>query len=200
MPSNSGIARSVSAKRIDSVISSVTHSVTCGALNALRTIASAIVRKTPRTSMRSSRRSARSRCGNGAKTRDSRALDPLVPRLACPLAASPAAASRSARVTTPPGPVGCTDARSIPRSRARLRTGGLANTGPDDSAAGLAATSALTGRDGIGADERRARRVDDDASTPYPTRTASRLAPGTSSSATSRACCTSASLISPPDG
>ena len=93
------------------VTSSVTHSVTCGAVNADDTIAWAVILRTPLTGIRVS-----SAPGARAGTTAAGAA-------AAPLAT----ASTSARVTTPPGPLGSIVLMSTPRSLASLRTGGLAS-------------------------------------------------------------------------
>ena len=96
------------------VTSIVTHSVTCGAVNAEATIAWAVILRTPLTGTRVSR------CpGAGAYDGAPAAAVSGPP---------PAADSTSARVTTPPSPDGVSVVRSTPRSLASLRTGGLAST------------------------------------------------------------------------
>jgi hypothetical protein len=95
----------------------------------------------------------------------------------------------SSRVTTPFGPVGATVARSMPRSLASLRTGGLASgrsaAGTTAGAAGAAAGA--WGAAGVACPFSagcawpapacclRGRRVVADGATPYPTSTAWRL-------------------------
>src|SRR5690606_27663673 len=85
--------------------STVRNSVTCGAVNALRTIASAVALRTPLTGTRRSDRPA----GAAAD------VFPL------------AAASTSSRVITPLAPEPVIERRSTPSVLASLRTGGLAS-------------------------------------------------------------------------
>ena len=92
------------------VISSVTNSVTCGAVNADATIAAAVCLRTPLMGMRVSPAGGDA-ASSGVAGAGSRAL---------------AAASTSARTTTPSSPLGGTAARSTPSTSASLRTGGLA--------------------------------------------------------------------------
>ena len=122
-PANSRLVRSRSTSSIVRVTSTLTHSVTCGALNALATIACAVILRTPLTGTRVSRSPPASRREAGRST------GPGPPS---------AAAITSSRVTEPSGPEAVTPVRSTPRSRASLRTGGLASTrGPPASGSPL---------------------------------------------------------------
>ena len=95
-------------------MSRVMNSVTCGAVNALPTIAAAVEladaldRDAPL---------ARPSCGSAPRRQAAGAA-----------ARGAAAASTSARVIVPCGPVPVSAVRSTPRSLASLRTGGLAST------------------------------------------------------------------------
>jgi hypothetical protein len=112
-PARSGRAASRVRSFIIRVTSTVRNSVTCGAVNALDTIAAAVCLRTPLIGIRwSSPAGATAACGTAAAARSG-----------APFAAS----STSARVMTPPGPLPEIDARSTPRSFAYLRTGGLAS-------------------------------------------------------------------------
>ena len=124
------------------VTSTVTHSVTWGAVNADDTIACAVILRTPLIGVRVSR-SPGARCGVGVGALNS--------------TASAAARSTSPLVTMPPSPVARTAPRSTPRSLASLRTAGLAKTrggAPDVSVPEdpecrpLAASTSPTGRSG----------------------------------------------------
>ena len=126
-PASSGIALSRGSSSIEAVMSKVMNSVTCGAVNALSTIACAVALRTPLTGTRRSR---------------------VVGSYAGAAATGGASAtpSTSARVIVPPGPLPVSCARSTPRSRASLRTGGLARTGmaPADCAAASPTAAAET--------------------------------------------------------
>src|SRR4051812_28883650 len=139
--------------------------VTCGALNAELTIAAAICLRTPLMGMRCSRVAGSKSTSRAAMTGGA---DAPVP---------PAAASTSARVMVPLGPLPSTACRSTPRSRASLRTGGLASTctcaAPATSAA-CAPTPAADTRAGGGSSAAvpfRGRRVSLPLLGPLPTRT-----------------------------
>src|SRR3954453_12283518 len=127
--------------------------VTCGAVKALSTIAPAIILSTPLTGIRRSR--VPSAAGAG------RAIDPS------------AAASTSARVTVPPGPLPVTPVRSTPRSRASLRTGGFASTWISSTAGRDRATvvAAAAGAAAVATSDLRGRRVSLPLFGPLPTRT-----------------------------
>ena len=109
----SRLSRSTSS--IIAVTSAVTNSVTCGAVKAEATIASAVALRTPLIGTRTSTAGVPSRV-------------PPIPEEGAPRPSrrAEAAPTTSARVTIPPSPVGVTDCRSTPRSLASLRTGGLA--------------------------------------------------------------------------
>ena len=118
-PANSGSFATRWRSSIVGVMSRVMNSVTCGAVNALPTIASAVSLRTPLTGTRRSR-VAGSYDAAGASG-----------------VAGEAAASTSVRVTAPPVPVPRRVVRSTRSSLASLRTGGLASTGraPERAAA-----------------------------------------------------------------
>ena len=124
----SGRAFSRSTADIVSVMSICRNSVTCGAVNALTDTAAAVCLRTPRIGIRSS-------------------LTPAAVAGAAAAGASgaSAAASTSSRVTVLPGPVPVTVARSTPRSRASLRTGGLASTATRLAGSGAASAAAAAG-------------------------------------------------------
>ncbi len=103
---------------IVAVTSIVRNSVTCGAVNALRTIAAAVCLRTPLIGMRVSAGRSAPACAVAVR---SVASSPVSAGASVP----DAAASTSARVMSPRSPVPVTSARSIPRSRASLRTGGV---------------------------------------------------------------------------
>src|SRR4051794_34421830 len=139
--------------------------VTCGAVNAELTIAAAICLRTPLIGMRCSR-VAGSKSKSTVRVTDTDGA-----------ATSPAAASTSARVIVPFGPLPLSARRSTPRSRASFRTGGLASTctcaAPATSAA-CAPTPAADTRAGggvAGAVVFRGRRVSFPLFGPLPTRT-----------------------------
>ena len=113
------------------VASMVTHSVTCGAVNADCVMAPAIILRTPLIGSRVSRSPVAAAC------------------LGC--AGAVPAPSRSARVTDPLGPVPVTVARSMPRSLASLRTGGLARArGVSTSLVARCSTTPYAGTDSSG--------------------------------------------------
>ena len=176
---------------IVSVTSTSRNSVTCGIVNAESTIALAIIFTTPLNGIRSSRASA----STLAEAVGPAAVAPVAAGAAVPSAA----ACTSARVTSPRDPVGVTDARSMPRSFASLRTGGLASglpaeavsadaaapsdaAGPASGCAGAGAAgaedcavpevSAALDCDGATDPPLRGRRFDEAALAPYPTRVA----------------------------
>ena len=111
------LSRSTSS--IVALTSTVTHSVTWGAVKADATMAWAVILRTPLTGTRVSR-SASSPIRPQRDAAGTMSSDAVAP-------APEAAASTSARVTVPPSPVGVTLPRSMPRSLASLRTGGLAS-------------------------------------------------------------------------
>jgi hypothetical protein len=120
------MARSRSSARTDRVTSTVRNSVTCGAVNALATMFSAVSFRTPLTGIRVSPPAAAGT--TGALT-----------------AGAATAACTSSRVIEPCGPLPTRTARSTPRSRASLRTGGLARVfTPAAGAAGAACATAGT--------------------------------------------------------
>ena len=116
---NSRRAFSRSTSSIVAETSMVTHSVTCGAVNADSTMAFAVALRTPLIGIRLSRNLAGQR-----SVGDEPWLDPPGPRTASD------ASTTSSRVITPPGPLPRSAFRSTPRSLASLRTGGLASTAP----------------------------------------------------------------------
>jgi hypothetical protein len=131
--------------------------VTCGAVNALVTMAAAICLRTPRTGILSSRP-----VPAPFETTDTERT-----------VVSPAARCTSSRVTEPPGPVPASSARLTPRSLASRRTGGLAAARAADTGGtgdcGPVGTSAVSGRPAaaaIAGTVLRARRVVDEALTP----------------------------------
>ena len=115
-PSSARSARSDAISSLVAVTSTVRKVVTCGAVKALRTIASAVCLRTPRIGMRvvrSPRRPvARSTSGTAPAVRGT-------------LDARAAYDSTSARVIRPVAPLASTSARSTPSSFASLRTGGV---------------------------------------------------------------------------
>ncbi|CAM5305467.1 hypothetical protein SGRI78S_06740 [Streptomyces griseus subsp. griseus] len=120
------------------VTSTVTNSVTCGAVNALPTIACAMALRTPLTGMRVSRAESEPTTAAGA----SGAVCAGAGAVAGAVEAGAAAAWTSSRVMMPSLPVGTTVARSMPRSLASLRTGGLASGRPPSGAPACAGTAA----------------------------------------------------------
>jgi hypothetical protein len=110
---------------IVAVTSASTHTVTCGAVKADCTMAAAVALRTPLIGMRRS----------SAVTKGVDSASAVVGA-----ADRCAADSTSPRVITPPVPVPVRDPRSTPRSRASLRTGGLASTAPVDGGTVSAAT------------------------------------------------------------
>ena len=164
-PAYSASSRTRRTAAIVSVTSTCRNSVTCGAVNALDTMAAAMCLRTPRIEMRSS-----------VPRRAGRPVPAPLPDTEWPERpmVSPAAARcTSSRVIDPSGPVPASLARLMPRSLASLRTGGLARArmagvaAAGVPAAGIsAAGAAMTGT------VLRARRLVDASLTPYPTRTA----------------------------
>ena len=146
--------------------------MTCGAVNALDTMAAAMCLRTPRIGMRSSPPgTVGERWPSGIRSR-------IRPN---GLAVSAAAARcTSSRVMEPSGPLPASAARLMPRSLASLRTGGLASvraTGTPGSAArgsvassgGSTGTSAAVGTSAVSgrpAAALRARRVVAEVLTP----------------------------------
>ncbi len=116
---NAGSALSLSTSRTERVTSTVTNSVTCGAVKALADIAAAVALRTPLTGIR-------------------------VVSASFTTAGGPSACrSTSSRVTVSPDAL--TSARSTPSSFASLRTGGFARTpaaGADPLPAGCAEAAA----------------------------------------------------------
>ena len=115
---NSRRALSRSSSSMVAVTSQVTHSLTCGAVNADCTIAWAVALRTPLIGMR-----VRPSDAGGPGSTDQQIAAPAPSSLLrCE------AARTSSRVITPPGPLPVSCRRSTPRSLASLRTGGLAST------------------------------------------------------------------------
>lgn len=153
------------------VTSTVTNSVTCGAVKALPTIACAIALRTPLMGMRVSRAETVASALSTAAVTGSAAGTGA----GAAASAGAAAACTSSRVMMPSLPVGTTLARSTPRSFASFRTGGLASgrvTGasgsgaagapwPFSSAWTAAATAAASGAAPL-----RGRRFVEDSATP----------------------------------
>ena len=173
---NSGSSRTRRTAAIVSVTSTCRNSVTCGAVNALDTMAAAMCLRTPRTGMRSSPRGLASAVRWPARAPFSTTEYPE--RTGVPVAA---ARCTSSRVIEPSGPLPASSARLMPRSLASLRTGGLASArtagapgsaGSSSGSAGFAGpvgSSAVSGRAAAaatGCDVFRARRVVDEALTP----------------------------------
>ena len=149
---NSGSSRTRRTAAIVSVTSTCRNSVTCGAVNALDTMAAAMYLRTPRTGMRSSppRRAA---VGKVA------VLLPFPPISAeRTWLSADAARCTSSLVIEPSGPLPASSAKLMPRSLASLRTGGLASA----RTAGAPGSAATGGGVGVF----RARRVVDEALTP----------------------------------
>src|SRR5699024_5216750 len=135
------------------VTSTCKNSVTCGAVNALLTMAAAVCLRTPLIGVRCSR-AERSTVSTVCVTACSGTVGAWG---AC------AADRTSSRVTIPPWPVGVRAARSTPRSLASLRTGGLASgrepagvTCSGCGGGGAGGAGGETGAGGVG--RRRARR------------------------------------------
>ena len=152
---NSGSSRTRRTAAIVSVTSTWRNSVTCGAVNALDTMAAAMCLRTPRTGMRSSPRGLASVVRRQALAPFSTTEYPE--RTGVPVAA---ARCTSSRVIEPAGPLPASSARLMPRSLASLRTGGLASArtaGAPGSADGSAVVCGAVFR---------ARRVVDEALTP----------------------------------
>ena len=173
---NSGSSRRRLTAAIVSVTSTCRNSVTCGAVNALDTMAAAMCLRTPRTGMRSSPRGPASAVRWPARAPFLTAEYPE--RTWVPVAA---ARCTSSRVIEPSGPLPASSARLMPRSLASLRTGGLASArtagapgavgGSSGSAgsAGPVGSSAVSGRPAAaatGCGVFRARRVVEEALTP----------------------------------
>src|SRR5690606_24427932 len=173
------------------VTSTVWNTVTCGAVNALVTIASAVRLRTDFTGTRVWRPS-----GVTAPDASQGWSSSAYVASGCACARSWWACT-SSRVTMPPGPVPATLARSTPRSLASLRTGGFARTGRCTWAAGAlvrvaargagagaggargggraagagAGGAVAAGAAGAGSAARRRRRAVPGSTVPYPTST-----------------------------
>src|SRR5690625_4889317 len=104
------------------VTSRVWKTVTWGAVKAEATIASAVRLRTDRTGTRVWRPS-----GETVPESSHGWSSPGHTAMSLALVSSEASMT-SSRVIIPPGPVPGTELKSIPRSRASLRTGGLAST------------------------------------------------------------------------
>ena len=173
---NSGRSRTRRTAAIVSVTSTCRNSVTCGAVNALDTMAAAMCLRTPRTGMRSSPPGLETVAGWTVRAPFSKTEYPE--RTGVPVVA---ARCTSSRVIEPSGPLPASSARLMPRSLASLRTGGLASArtaGAPDSAGGSSGSAGSAGPVGIsavsgraaaaatGCGVFRARRVVDEAFTP----------------------------------
>ena len=159
IPAKSGEFFSRLTNSIVLVASRSTNTLTCGAENALLTIAFAIDLRTPFTGMISSRSSPHSGVWMLRNT------------LTCD-----ACLMTSSRVTSPIGPVATTSERSTPRSLASLRIGGFVMV-MDPAAAGApvarCGAAAVAARGAAGVEAAVLRRRDPPwPLTPYPTSTA----------------------------
>ena len=96
--------------------------MTCGAVNALDTMAAAMCLRTPRTGMRSS---------PPGTVGEVAVRDPFPDWAERACVSAVAARCTSSRVIEPSGPLPASAARLMPRSLASLRTGGLASVGLD---------------------------------------------------------------------
>ena len=114
--------RAASRAAIRAVASKTANSVNCGMVETDRTICLAMALRMPTTLIRWS--SSWSACGAG--------------RAVPGRSSGRAAASTSARVIRPPGPLPATAVRSTPSSRASWRTKGAARTPSSVDAEGLA--------------------------------------------------------------
>ncbi len=125
-PWNSLSCLSSSTSFIVRVTSTVTNSVTCGAVKAEPTIAAAVALRTPLTGIRVSRAVSYDATGAGITgvAVGAAAVGTVTTGSAC---FGVAAAWTSSRVMMPSGPDGVIVSRSTPRSLASLRTGGLAS-------------------------------------------------------------------------
>ena len=94
--------------------------MTCGAVNALDTMAAAMCLRTPRTGMRSS---------PPGTVGEVAVRDPFPDSAERACVSAVAARCTSSRVIEPSGPLPASAARLMPRSLASLRTGGLASVG-----------------------------------------------------------------------
>ena len=173
-PANSGSSRTRRTAAIVSDTSTCRNSVTCGAVNALDTMAAAMCLRTPRTGMRSSLPGLAAVGKVAVRTPFSKMAERTCVSV-------DAARCTSFLVIEPSGPLPASSARLMPRSLASLRTGGLASartagapgsagssSGSADSA-GPVGTSAVSGRAAAaatGCGVFRARRVVDEALTP----------------------------------
>src|SRR3954447_2541785 len=120
------------------VTSTVTNSVTCGAVNADAVMFCAVSLRTPFTGTRCSRDASQTAAAGPAATG---AGD----------TGTATAVSTSARVIEPWGPEPVSADRSTPRSRASFRTGGLARTGPCPLADAVTPAGAAGATGGAGA-------------------------------------------------
>ena len=168
---NSGSSRTRRSAAIVSVTSTCRNSVTCGAVNALDTMAAAMCLRTPRTGIRSSPPRLGAVGGWAVRTPFSTAEYPERTWVS-----AAAARCTSSRVIEPSGPLPASSPRLMPRSLASLRTGGLASArtagtaGSAGSSGGSAGTSGTVGTSATSAPTRgrdgrgvlRARRVVDD--------------------------------------
>jgi hypothetical protein len=137
---NSGSSRTRRTAAIVSVTSTCRNSVTCGALNALDTMAAAMCLRTPRTGMRSSPPGLTARgAAPGAVVRAPFPKTRWPERTGL---SAVAARCTSSLVIEPSGPLPASAARSMPRSLASLRTGGLASVRTPDATGG---SSGITG-------------------------------------------------------
>ena len=119
---NSGSSRTRRTAAIVSVTSTCRNSVTCGAVNALDTMAAAMCLRTPRIAMRSSMPGLGTAAEAAIRTPFSETAYPE--RTGCQQSRH---AARQSRVIEPSGPLPASSARLMPRSLASLRTGGLAS-------------------------------------------------------------------------
>ena len=140
--------------------------MTCGAVNALDTMAAAMCLRTPRTGMRSS---------PPGTVGEVAVRDPFPDWAERACVSAVAARCTSSRVIEPSGPLPASVARLMPRSLASLRTGGLASArtagtpGSAGTSGGSTGTSAAVGTSAVAgrpAAVRRARRVVEEALTP----------------------------------
>ncbi len=131
-PANDLLSRKDASSSTVGVTSIVRNSVTCGAVNALRTMASAVALRMPLIGVRVSRAAASvARCAAVATGRgvDCWADCGVECGVECEVEPGAStvdvAASTSARVIVPSSPVPARKARFTPRSLASLRTGGV---------------------------------------------------------------------------
>ena len=132
---NSGSSRTRRTAAIVSVTSTCRNSVTCGAVNALDTMAAAMCLRTPRIAMRSSMPGL----GTAAEAAIRTPFSETAERIRVSV---PAARCTSSLVIEPSGPLPASSARLTPRSLASLRTGGLASA-RTAGASGSAGTAAV---------------------------------------------------------